>query len=51
MDDCLTVTFDFCPQDDAIIMVMRTNGEGFEVVNGIVGDDAVDIYNKLIGKE
>ena len=46
--DLLHVAIDFKTDFNAL-MVTRTKGDAFEIVNCIMGNEAVEVYNKLIG--
>ena len=49
--DCLVITTDFCGSDINTLLVTRVIDElSFEIVNDLHGDEAKDLYNKLIGK-
>ena len=46
----LVITADFCNDDIGRLLVTRPlNDLSFEVVNQLSGDDALEVYNKLIG--
>ena len=50
IDDCLIVGVDFSTNDDTgMLIVMRRKGEKTYVVNSLKDDEALEIYNKLIG--
>lgn len=49
ISDCLTIAVDFTPFDDNILAVMRREGDKTYVLNQFRNDEALDIYNKLIG--
>ncbi len=50
-EDCLIVSVDFSPYDKDYMVVTRRNGDTTYVVNILTDDKAVEIYNKLIGKD
>lgn len=51
MKDCLVIAFDVSKNDKPTVLVTRSDSSlTFEVVNQIWGDDAIEIYHKLIGK-
>lgn len=48
-NDCLLVGVDFSPNDTDMMMVMRRKGDEIYIVNLLKDEEALDIYNKLIG--
>jgi hypothetical protein len=48
IEDYFTVTFDYSPPDMATMVVTRENGDKIEVVNNLIGDDALLTYKKLM---
>lgn len=48
IEDCFTVVFDYSPPDMATMIVTRENGDKIEVVNNLIGDDALLTYKKLM---
>ena len=52
IDDCLHIGVDFNSLDNSgCLAVIRKNGEQFYVVNMLRDNEALEVYNKLIGKE
>ena len=51
VEDCLIIGVDFSPNDADIMMVMRRKGNETYIINLLKDEEAVEIYNKLIGKE
>lgn len=51
ISDCLYIGVDFAPTDDRTLMVMRRKGTDIYVVNQFRNDEALELYNKLIGKD
>ena len=51
VEDCLIVGVDFSPNDKDYIVVTRRNGDTTCVINILTDDEAIEIYNKLIGKD
>lgn len=49
ISDCLYIGVDFAPNDDNTLVVMRRNGTNTYVVNQFRNDEALELYNKLIG--
>ena len=49
ISDCLYIGVDFAPNDDETLVVMRRKGSDTYVINRFRNDEAVEIYNKLIG--
>lgn len=49
VEDCLIIGVDFSPNDKSCMVVARRNGDKTYVVNQLTDDEAVEIYNKLIG--
>ena len=50
IQDCLTIGVDISPNDVPYIAVMRNIGNVTSVINRFVDDEAIELYNKLIGK-
>lgn len=52
IDDILCIGFDYCKNKDTpLLIVMRKNkNNSVEVINSFINQDAIDLYNKLIGK-
>lgn len=49
IEDSLIVSFDFNSSKDAATMIVaRNNGGRIKFLNAIFGDEAKDIYNKLV---
>ena len=51
VEDMLYIGVDFSPNDRDVLVVMRKTGDEVYVVNTLKDEEAVEIYNKLIGKE
>lgn len=51
MEDCLIVSFDSYPLEIDTLVVARKSGEKLVVINQLWDNDAVDVYNKLIGNK
>lgn len=49
IEDCFTVVFDYSPPDIATMVIVRENGYEMEVLNNLIGDDAIMTYKKLVG--
>jgi hypothetical protein len=49
ISDCLYIGVDFAPNDDETLVVMRRKGSDTYVINQFRNDEAVELYNKLIG--
>lgn len=49
ISDCLYIGVDFAPNDDGMLVVMRREGIDTYVVNQFRNDEALELYNKLIG--
>lgn len=50
MEDCLIIGFDsHSPEIDTLVVARKTN-EGLTVINIVRDSDALNLYNKLIGK-
>ena len=49
ISDCLYIGVDFTPNDDKTLVVMRRKGADTYVVNQFRNDEALELYNKLIG--
>ena len=50
-EDVLSIAVDFSPNDMDLLMVSRRKGDSFEIIKVFTNKEAVDLYNKLIGKE
>lgn len=51
MEDCLVITVDISNNDRPTILVTRSDDDlSFKIVNQLWDDEAIEIYNKLIGK-
>lgn len=51
INDCLTIGVDISPKEVPYIVVMRRVGNDTFVINRFVDDEAIELYNKLIGKD
>ena len=49
ISDCLYIGVDFTLNDDETLVVMRKKGSDTYVINQFRNDEAVELYNKLIG--
>ena len=49
VEDCLIIGVDFSPYDKGCLVVARRNGDKTYIINKLTDDEAVEIYNKLIG--
>ena len=49
VEDALYIGVDFSPNDKDMISVMRRKGNEIYVVNVLTDEEAVEVYNKLIG--
>lgn len=49
ISDCLYIGVDFAQNDDETLVVTRRKGTDVYVVNQFRNDEAVEMYNKLIG--
>lgn len=49
IEDYFTIVFDYSTPDMATMVIARDNGDKIEVVNNIIGDEALLIYKKLMG--
>lgn len=49
INDFLYIGVDFVPNNDEILLVMRREGDNTYIVNQFRNDEAVELYNKLIG--
>lgn len=47
-EDCLIITFDNPPYDDATLLVTKQKGKNIEVVNGFKGEEAILMYKILV---
>ena len=50
-EDCLVVTFDYCPPDVATLTVFKNNGDSTVMKHVLYGDKALKIYKELTGKQ
>ena len=51
VSDALSIGVDFSPNERDVLVVMRKTGDEIYVVNMLKDEEAVEIYNKLIGKD
>lgn len=51
IEDCLIIGFDSHPPEIDTLVVARKSGDKLVVINRLSGDEAVDVYNKLIGNK
>ena len=51
IEDCLIIGFDSHPPEIDTLVVARKSGNKLVVINRLSGDEAVDVYNKLIGNK
>lgn len=51
ISDCLYIGVDFTQKDDETLVVARRKGIDTHVINQFKNDEALELYNKLIGKE
>ena len=51
IEDCLMIGFDSHPPEIDTLVVTRKSGDKLVVINRLSGDEAVDVYNKLIGNK
>lgn len=51
VEDCLIVGVDICPNDVPYVAVMRKVNNDTFVINRFIDDEAIELYNKLIGKD
>lgn len=51
VSDVLIISADFSPVDEDMLVIGRKNfdKETIEVVNILMGEEAVEVYNKLVG--
>lgn len=49
--DCLIIGVDISPKEVSYIAVMRRVGNDTFVINRFVDDEAIELYNKLVGKD
>ena len=49
ISDCLYIGVDFALNDDETLVVMRRKGSDTYIINQFRNDEAVELYNKLIG--
>ncbi len=47
--DTLFVTADFCNEDIGVLFVGRRHGDEIAILNQFSGDEALEVYNKLVG--
>ena len=50
VEDCLIIGVDFAPNDTGVMTVMRREGDEVRIINFLKDEEAVKLYNKLIGK-
>lgn len=50
VEDCLFIGVDFSPNDTGVMTVMRREGDEVRIINFLKDEEAVKLYNKLIGK-
>lgn len=52
INDFLYIGFDYCKNKDTpLLIVMRRNkDDSIEIINSFTNQEAIDLYNKLIGK-
>lgn len=50
ISECLYIGVDFSSADEDCLVVMRKDGDETYVVNQFRNDEALELYNKLIGK-
>ena len=50
IEDSLCIGVDFSLNDENILVVTRSKGDKFYVINMFKGDEAFDLYSKLIGE-
>ena len=50
LEDCLIIGVDFSPSDEDCLVVTRRQGDKTYVLNEFRNEEAVDLYNKLIGE-
>lgn len=51
IDDSLIVTYDYCPPDVPTLIVARKDKYDMTILNIIKGDEALELYRKLIGDD
>ena len=51
IEDCLTIGVDFFHNDRGVLVVMRRKGDEIHVLNEFSDDEALGLYNKLIGNK
>ena len=49
--DCLTISVDFSPYDNDLLMVVRNYNGSLNILKVFKDEEARDLYNKLIGAE
>ena len=49
IEDYFSVTFDYSSSDMATMVVFRDHGDKIEVINNLIGDEALLMYKKLMG--
>ena len=49
IEDYLSITFDYSSSDMATMVVFRDDGNKIEVINTLIGDEAIMVYKKLMG--
>ena len=50
VSDELTISVDFSPSDEDCMVVARRKGDEVYIINMLANEEAIEIYNKLIGK-
>lgn len=51
IEDCLTVVFDYNPPDMPVMVIAREDGEKIKSVNSLIGNEALEVYKKLVGNK
>lgn len=49
IEDYFSITFDYSSSDMATMMVFRDDGNEIEIINTLIGDEAIMAYKKLMG--
>lgn len=50
-DDILIVNYDSYPPDIPVLCIARREGDNLRMLNVVQGDEALDLYRKLIGDD
>lgn len=51
-EDCLIVSFDWnFNKDIATLMVAKRDGDNIKILNSFIGDEAIDLYYKLVNRD